>query len=155
MSCARCVRRGIECKYTAEDDNRGTAPKSLVHLLQSRIKMLEEVLWLHSIDVNASIAELRTRGSLLTNGTPESTTPSLASQQVSTETDGALCSHGQLNFDDDGEARYFGSSSGRVELLQSADGKSLRTVVGRAALQNSLKTDVVLNSHRRSTSYTD
>lgn len=136
MSCARCLRRGIECKYTASNDNRGTAPKSLVHLLQSRIKVLEEVLWLHSIDVDTSIAELRTRGSLLTNGLSESTTPSAASQQVGAETDGALCSHGQLNFDDDGEARYFGSSSGRVELLQSAGGMSLGTFFRRIALQN-------------------
>ncbi|KAJ6042995.1 uncharacterized protein N7446_001191 [Penicillium canescens] len=113
-SCGRCLRHGIDCKFTGRDDSRGTAPKSLVMLLQSRIDLLEQVLWLHSIDVDATIAQLRARGDF-GSGT---SLPAQPSPQI-TEPDGALCSKGSFGVGDDGEVSYFGSSSGRVELLHS------------------------------------
>ncbi|OJJ30547.1 hypothetical protein ASPWEDRAFT_164812 [Aspergillus wentii DTO 134E9] len=88
-------------------------------LLQNRIELLEKVLRLHSIDVNASIAQIRAGETSPVGGGP---TASLASQQEQqqqpTELDGALCLEGTPDIDGDGEMRYFGSSSGRVELLQ-------------------------------------
>ncbi|PYI07732.1 hypothetical protein BO78DRAFT_442603, partial [Aspergillus sclerotiicarbonarius CBS 121057] len=69
-------------------------------LLHSRIKLLEQVLWLHSIDIDASVAQLRSRGMQALAATDE----------VCTERDGSL------NVGGDGEARYFGASSGRMEL---------------------------------------
>ncbi|PWY88117.1 hypothetical protein BO94DRAFT_516614 [Aspergillus sclerotioniger CBS 115572] len=101
-SCARCVSRSVECRYTVGANHRGTAPKSLVALLQSRIKLLEQVLLLHSIDLDASVAQLRARG-----------TTSFVADEIATECDGSL------NFGGDGEARYFGASSGRLELQSS------------------------------------
>ncbi|KAI9926789.1 hypothetical protein MW887_003885 [Aspergillus wentii] len=118
-SCARCLSRGTKCQFTPRDNSRGTAPKSLVMLLQNRIELLEKALRLHSIDVNASIAQIRAGETSPVGGGP---TASLASQQEQqqqpTELDGALCLEGTPDMDGDGEMRYFGSSSGRVELLQ-------------------------------------
>ncbi|KAL4862321.1 hypothetical protein BDV12DRAFT_190487 [Aspergillus spectabilis] len=121
--CARCLRHGIECKFTGRDDSRGTAPKSLVILLQSRVELLEQVLWLHSIDVNASIAQLQAGKTPLPggSGTADNRTSSLTAQATpqAPEPDGALCSKETFGVEGDGEVSYFGPSSGRVELLQS------------------------------------
>ncbi|KAL3468849.1 fungal-specific transcription factor domain-containing protein [Aspergillus californicus] len=121
-SCTRCLDRGSECKFTPRDDSRGTAPKSLVLLLQDRIELLEQVLWLHSIDVNASIAQLKAGRTSLHGGaatTSNQATSSTAQQTPqSTEPDGALCLKESFGVEGDGEVSYFGSSSGRVELLQ-------------------------------------
>lgn len=46
--------------YPVEVDYRGSAPRSLVSLLQNRIKLLEEVIRLHSIDLEASLAHIGT-----------------------------------------------------------------------------------------------
>ncbi|KAJ5646002.1 hypothetical protein N7490_002374 [Penicillium lividum] len=53
--------------------------------------------------------------------TATSVAPALSStfKEASAEITDNLCPDGQLDFDDDGEACYFGSSSGRVELLHS------------------------------------
>ncbi|RAH87507.1 hypothetical protein BO86DRAFT_351332 [Aspergillus japonicus CBS 114.51] len=84
--------------------------------LQARIQQLEQVLWLHSIDIDSSIAQLKA-GHL----------PPISSysqqQSRKEEPDGALCANGPYGLNDkDGgeeEVRFFGSSSGRGELLQS------------------------------------
>ncbi|KAJ0424995.1 fungal-specific transcription factor domain-containing protein [Aspergillus carlsbadensis] len=118
-ACQECRRRRAKCKFIGRDDGRGTAPKSLVMLLQSRVELLERVLWFHSIDVDASIAKLQAGGA---NSSGRRTgTGSLAAEppQESNEPDGALCSKEEFGLEDDGEASYFGSSSGRVELLKS------------------------------------
>ncbi|KAJ5578461.1 fungal-specific transcription factor domain-containing protein [Penicillium hispanicum] len=109
--------RGAHCEYTTSD-HRGTAPKSLIDLLQSRINLLEKVLKLHSIDVDASITELKGGEEPLSEG--ESTTSASPSDfdHLCTESTEALYLDGSLGFECDGEARYFGPSSGRAELLQ-------------------------------------
>ncbi|KAL4793229.1 fungal-specific transcription factor domain-containing protein [Aspergillus venezuelensis] len=115
----------IECKFTGRDDSRGTAPKSLVMLLQSRIELLEQVLWLHSIDINASIAQLRGAGSSSLGGprarADRVTTTTCEKTHLSTESDEALCSNEPFDGEGSGEVSYFGCSSGRVELLRSKD----------------------------------
>ncbi|KAF7516744.1 hypothetical protein PCG10_001949 [Penicillium crustosum] len=120
-SCARCLQRGIECVYNTGDENRGTAPRSLVRLLQARIKKLEDILWLHSIDINIPVDH--TDGNdIPVNDKPADLTRSTASHQAHSKFDNPSCTDGHLNFDDHGEAFYFGSSSGRAELLRPTEG---------------------------------
>ncbi|OJK00348.1 hypothetical protein ASPACDRAFT_1855924 [Aspergillus aculeatus ATCC 16872] len=137
-SCARCLNRGMECVFNTRDDSRGTAPKSLVMQLQARIQQLEQVLWLHSIDVDTSIAQLKA-------GHLPSISPSHPQQQSREEEPvGALCANGPFGLSDkDGdeeEVRFFGSSSGRVELLQSTPlhSNSALASLPRASLRSGL-----------------
>jgi hypothetical protein len=87
-------------------------------LLQSRVKLLERVLWFHSIDVDSSIAKLQAGENLLGRQTGNVSLLAEPSQEYH-EPDGALCSKESFGLEDDGEASYFGSTSGRVELLKS------------------------------------
>ncbi|SPO07213.1 uncharacterized protein DNG_09907 [Cephalotrichum gorgonifer] len=120
-SCSRCLDRSIPCVYTTDDDARGTAPKAYVRLLQARVSVLEQILWLHSIDVDSSAAQL-----LEQNAIPTCTAPLTAAGGEPTAFDhlceafeGTLALDEPLNFDRDGEARYFGSTSGRLDLTPS------------------------------------
>ncbi|KAJ5374227.1 fungal-specific transcription factor domain-containing protein [Penicillium concentricum] len=99
--------------------SQSRTPKSLIHLLRSRINMLEQVVWLHSIDIESSIAELRARGKISADGEAlESESHPDFGEPI--EPEETLSMNGSLNFECDGQARYFGSSSGRAELLQYA-----------------------------------
>ncbi|KAL2810250.1 fungal-specific transcription factor domain-containing protein [Aspergillus granulosus] len=118
-SCSRCLDREIDCVYTNAEDQRGTAPKSLVHLLQSRINVLEQILRLHSIDIDASIAELTASGVLPSDGRHGAPTD-LDLEHMCAEFDGALCLDGLVAVDNE-EARFFGLSSGRPELLETTN----------------------------------
>ncbi|RAH66147.1 uncharacterized protein BO66DRAFT_442363 [Aspergillus aculeatinus CBS 121060] len=107
-SCARCLNRGMECVFNTKDDSRGTAPKSLVMQLQARIQQVEQVLWLHSIDVESSIAQLRA-------GHLPSISPSRSQQQSREEEPfGALCANGPFGLHDrvgdEEEVRFFSSN---------------------------------------------
>lgn len=107
----------MECQFAAKDDGRGTAPKSIVLMLKDRVELLERVLWLHSIDVDASIAKLRTeRYSSMTRN--PFTPPESLSQHP--ELDGALWSNSAFDTEGecDGEVQFFGSCSGRMDLLK-------------------------------------
>ncbi|KAH7124330.1 fungal-specific transcription factor domain-containing protein [Dactylonectria macrodidyma] len=121
-TCSRCLGRQLECVYTTEDDGRGTAPKSYVRLLQARISLLEQILWLHSIDIDAEASRLMQQ-----NAVP-ATTASLTAGGSTTMFDqlcyafeGTLALDESLNFDQDGEARYFGPTSGRLAFRTSRD----------------------------------
>lgn len=103
--------------YATEGDNRGTAPKSYVHLLQARINVLEQVLRLHSIDADESIAQLMAMNALpVTDASAAAGASSSTFDQLCTDFEGALCFDESSNFDRDGEARYFGTTSGRLEF---------------------------------------
>lgn len=107
-SCSRCVERSLECRYTGED-GRQPAPKSYVQLLRKRIDVLEKILKIHHINVEDAIARLNnSRGDVYTT--------SLEIDDLSTTLEGALCLDESTNFDRDGEARYFGPTSGRLEF---------------------------------------
>ncbi|KAB8260927.1 hypothetical protein BDV32DRAFT_158596 [Aspergillus pseudonomiae] len=112
-SCSRCLDRQLSCIYTTDDDGRGTAPKAYVRQLQARINILERILWLHSIDVDASAAQLLAQD-VVPNTTSLTTGGSSAFDQLCTAFEGTLYLDDYLNFDSDGEARYFGSASGRT-----------------------------------------
>lgn len=107
----------MTCVYTTEDDGRGTAPKSYVRVLQARISLLEKILWLHSIDVDASAAQLMKQ-----NAVPATTTSlaaggsTAAFDQLCDAFEGTLSLDESQNFDQDGQARYFGPTSGRLDF---------------------------------------
>ncbi|KAI8656447.1 Zn(2)-C6 fungal-type domain-containing protein [Fusarium sp. Ph1] len=122
-TCSRCSGRQLECIYTTEDDGRGMAPKAYVRQLQARIQILEEILRMHSIDIDASAAQLMQR-----NVVPQSSTTDVlatAIDQLCDAVEGALALDESMNFDQDGEARYFGTTSGRLEFRCSDDAQDL------------------------------
>ncbi|KAF7558177.1 hypothetical protein G7Z17_g71 [Cylindrodendrum hubeiense] len=130
-ACSRCLGRDINCVYATEGDNRGTAPKSYVHLLQARINVLEQVLRLHNIDADESVGQLMAMDVLPVTGASAAIGASSAAfDQLCTDFEGALCFDESSNFDRDGEARYFGTTSGRLEFqspqsVESEDSSSL------------------------------
>lgn len=115
--CSRCSGRQLDCVYTTEDDGRGMAPKAYVRQLQARIQILEEILRMHSIDIDASATQL-----MLGNVIPQSSTTDVSAtaiDQLCDAVEGALALDESMNFDRDGEARYFGTTSGRLEFRAS------------------------------------
>lgn len=130
-TCSRCVARSMDCRYAMEPDGRRPASKSYVDLLRNRISLLERVLQSHSISIDSSIAQLVvTDRQHVTNFEDlEVSSPSdlaahsdfPATEEISTVFKGALSLEEPLNFDQDGEVRYFGPSSGRLEF-RSGDG---------------------------------
>ncbi|KAM5352666.1 hypothetical protein ACJ41O_005388 [Fusarium nematophilum] len=116
-ACSRCQSRKIQCEYATDDDNRGTAPKSYVRLLQARIKLLETVLWLHSIDVDGSIAQLSAQNpEPLACLSAAAHASSSAFKELCTDIEGALYTDERSNFESGGEARFFGPASGRLDF---------------------------------------
>ncbi|EXU98238.1 Zn(2)-Cys(6) zinc finger domain protein [Metarhizium robertsii] len=116
-TCSRCNARQIPCVYNTGDDGRGTAQKSYVRLLQGRIALLEKILWLHSIDIHASTAQLIQQN--LVPATIASLTASgstAALDELCDTFEGTLTLDESQNFDQDGEARYFGPASGRLDF---------------------------------------
>ncbi|KAE8148753.1 fungal-specific transcription factor domain-containing protein [Aspergillus avenaceus] len=110
-SCSRCLGREIHCVYTTNDDARGTAPKSYVRLLQARIGILERILAMHSIDVDASAAQLLEQNTALL---PSTNHTGSSLDELCDAFEGTLALDESLNFDCGGEPRYFGSTSGRL-----------------------------------------
>lgn len=124
-SCARCLDRGVRCQYSTAEDGRQPAPKSYVVMLRNRIELLERVLHSHGIDIDASIAQV-----MAESGTPEQEALSSCGNGCSVDDlcltfDGALTLDESLNFDQDGEVRYFGPTSGRLLFRSEANGKAV------------------------------
>lgn len=97
--CSRCHERRLQCTYSTEADGRRPASKSHVELLRSRIDLLERTLRAHSIDIDRDAPNARS-GS-------DSGPPGFS---------GSLSRDASMTFDQDGEARYFGMASGRLEF---------------------------------------
>ncbi|KAJ5630281.1 uncharacterized protein N7484_010381 [Penicillium longicatenatum] len=114
-SCSRCLDRGSRCQYSTAEDGRQPAPKSYVVMLRNRIELLERVLRNHGIDAEASVAELMVEAELFN----QQTDSNHAVDDLCVTFDGALTIDESLNFDQDGEVRYFGPTSGRL-LFQSS-----------------------------------
>jgi hypothetical protein len=93
-------------------------------MLRNRIDLLEQVLQLHCIDINASIAAIkRARHS----DNPAMGTASLVAgdrtlrdssnvDDLCTAFEGIFSLDESLNYEQDGEIRYFGATSGRLEF---------------------------------------
>ena len=96
----------------------------MIYLLKSRVELLEQILWLHSIDIESSIAELRSRRSISPDEQGLDIDAHSISTESSTQLEETLSLNGSLSFECDGETRYFGTSSGRVELLQYSNSES-------------------------------
>lgn len=126
-SCSRCLDRGISCQYSTAEDGRQPAPKSYVVMLRNRIELLEKVLKTHGIDADASVAQLIAEH----EASNQSINPSCVSgcsnvDDLCVTFDGALTLDESLNFDQDGEVRYFGPTSGRLLFRSSANGERLQ-----------------------------
>ncbi|KAK9235283.1 fungal-specific transcription factor domain-containing protein [Lipomyces kononenkoae] len=115
-SCTPCVSRTIDCNYRAEEDGRRPASKAYVELLRNRIDILERTLRSHSIDVDASVTEHASAGHDIKAGTSSSNF-----QELCASFEGALSLDASLNYDDDGELRYYGPASGRLEFPSCDD----------------------------------
>lgn len=87
-------------------------------MLRNRIELLERVLQTHGIDPDATIQ-------LLMENEPDTEcTPACSNvDDLCTTFDGALTLDESLNFDQDGEVRYFGPTSGRLLFRSSSKGK--------------------------------
>ncbi|EFQ33908.1 uncharacterized protein GLRG_09052 [Colletotrichum graminicola M1.001] len=114
-ACEECRRRRAKCD--------GQRP-SYVQLLRNRINLLEAVLQSRSIDVEASVAQLSTTGAapqlpsvinLSASSSDAGLSPS-AFDDLCATFEGALSLDKAVNYDQDGEMRYFGPSSGRLEF---------------------------------------
>ncbi|KAJ5404470.1 hypothetical protein N7509_004341 [Penicillium cosmopolitanum] len=127
-SCSRCLDRGIRCQYSTAEDGRQPAPKAYVVMLRNRIELLERVLHSHGIDPEASVAQLMAEDELSNQHQPTESEWASAGSNCNVEDlcgtfDGALTLDESLNFDQDGEVRYFGPTSGRL-LFRSSENDS-------------------------------
>ncbi|KAJ5781353.1 hypothetical protein N7457_006513 [Penicillium paradoxum] len=119
-SCSRCIDRGVECEYSTAEDGRQPAPKSYVVMLRNRIELLERVLHAHGIDPDAAIQlMIKTDNPGAEPDMKSALAYSKLDDELCTTFDGALTLDESLNFDQDGEVRYFGPTSGRL-LFQSS-----------------------------------
>ncbi|RSM08779.1 hypothetical protein CEP52_004453 [Fusarium oligoseptatum] len=133
-ACSRCSGRQLECVYTTEEDGRGMAPKAYVRQLQARIQILEEILRMHSIDIDASAAQLMQRDVVPQSSTTDVSATAL--DQLCDAVEGALALDESMNFDQDGEARYFGTTSGRLAFRASDDAQDLSPQEHSSPLMN-------------------
>ncbi|KAK9848425.1 hypothetical protein MYU51_016627 [Penicillium brevicompactum] len=120
-SCSRCLDRGVQCEYSTAEDGRQPAPKSYVVMLRTRIGLLERVLHSHGIDPDIAIQAITAKDEpdheLDQEWAPAS---SKIDEDLSATFDGALTLDESLNFDQDGEVRYFGPTSGRLQFRSSS-----------------------------------
>lgn len=146
-ACSRCLSRGQPCQYPGGEDGRKPASKAYVDLLRRRIQALEQILRDHSIDIDASLAALSPRhphladaGSLTTHQEPGDgeTPPDVEALCVAFE--GTLSIDEALNYEDDGEFRYFGPTSGRQHFLSDSipeESQGIDTLQSSATLAGS------------------
>ncbi|KAH6950812.1 fungal-specific transcription factor domain-containing protein [Fusarium avenaceum] len=102
-SCFRCLARGLSCVFSTNVDHRGSAPRSHVSLLQARISLLEKVLQLHEIDIDASIARITEQKAKSEAGLPS---PDVECQKDSQH----------VSYRRDRDEPFFGATSGHLEL---------------------------------------
>jgi hypothetical protein len=91
-------------------------------MLRNRIELLERALQTHGIDPDAAIQQM----SKTENPEPDTDWAPACSNvdDLCPTFDGALTLDESLNFDQDGEVRYFGPTSGRLLFRSSSKGKS-------------------------------
>jgi hypothetical protein len=124
-ACSPCRDRSLSCQYSTSADHRKPAPKAYVQLLRARIDLLEQALRSNLIDVDEAVAQSATdfKSARELGASPsEVATDSSSFEQLCSAFEGALSLDESLTFDQDGQVRYFGPTSGRLEFRQ---GKSL------------------------------
>jgi hypothetical protein len=96
-------------------------------MLRNRIELLEKVLKSHGIDADASVAQLMAEHGSLNQPIDLSHAPGCSNvDDLCVTFDGALTLDESLNFDQDGEVRYFGPTSGRLLFRSSTNGENSR-----------------------------
>ncbi|EAW20573.1 Zn(II)2Cys6 transcription factor [Aspergillus fischeri NRRL 181] len=103
-SCSRCLQWSISCQYSSNEDGRRPASKSYVDLLRQRIQFLEDFLAKRGLDPDAekSLGEDAAEVSYM--------------EALCDQFKGRLALDESLNFDADGEMRFFGPTSGRLQF---------------------------------------
>lgn len=99
--------------------------------MRNRIDALERLLQFHGINADASFGQLMAKSpSALSqnprtgnNPVPTGKAPVSDRQDFNEMFDGALTLDDSLNFDQDGEIRYYGPTSGRLPFRSSPKGK--------------------------------
>ncbi|PYH28104.1 Zn(II)2Cys6 transcription factor [Aspergillus neoniger CBS 115656] len=140
-SCSRCLQWNVSCQYSGTEDGRRPASKSYVLLLRQRIKSLEKLLDQHGINTIDHGSQPPGKGldSFLVNEKIDETCTAMDSLCESLK--GQLSLDESLNFDKDGEMRYFGPTSGRLgfqDLPSSGENREIS--------QHDLQADAALNS---------
>ncbi|CAG8191339.1 unnamed protein product [Penicillium olsonii] len=93
-------------------------------MLRTRIDMLERVLHSHGIDPDVAIQAITANDEPDTKSEEEWSPPTSKVDELCATFDGALTLDESLNFDQDGEVRYFGPTSGRLLFQSSLQGPS-------------------------------
>jgi hypothetical protein len=93
-------------------------------MLRNRIELLERVLHSRGIDPDTAIQLLGQKDSPDREPDAEWAEPCSNVDDLCTTFDGALTLDESLNFDQDGEVRYFGPTSGRLLFRSSSKGES-------------------------------
>ena len=115
----------MRCQYSTAEDGRQPAPKSYVVMLRNRIELLERILRNNGIDADASVAQLMAENNVSKQPTDPGCSASSNMDDLCVTFDGALTLDESLNFDQDGEVRYFGPTSGRLLFRSSLNSKFL------------------------------
>ncbi|KAM0342399.1 hypothetical protein ACHAPU_009586 [Fusarium lateritium] len=119
--CSRCLARGLSCTFSANVDHRGSAPRSYVTLLHTRIHLLEQVLRLHNIDIDASIACITSqKPETLPRGCQPLQPSDLESPKASETAPYCPPPSGDPTYGER-DAPFFGLTSGRLELPERPD----------------------------------
>ncbi|GKZ24711.1 hypothetical protein AbraIFM66951_004123 [Aspergillus brasiliensis] len=110
----RCLQWNVTCQYSGTEDGRRPASKSYVLLLRQRIESLEKLLDQHGINTmdRGSQRPGKNLDSFLANDKLEEACSAMDTLCESLK--GQLSLDESLNFDKDGEMRYFGPTSGRL-----------------------------------------
>ncbi|EEU48974.1 uncharacterized protein NECHADRAFT_75680 [Fusarium vanettenii 77-13-4] len=117
-SRTKCLDRRLTCVFSTEADNRGSAPKSQMQLLQNRVNLLEQTLQVLGISIDvpdgsptSPSASLQGR---ITAAIADHTTP----PALRTASAGSACLRGQdtSRSSGGGQPGFYGSTSGRPEL---------------------------------------
>ncbi|KAL2279954.1 hypothetical protein FJTKL_13094 [Diaporthe vaccinii] len=126
-TCCRCLSRGHACKDSGGEDGRKPASKTYVDLLRRRIQALEQVLRNHAIDIDALLAALSTGHPNLADADLLTATADPGHGETSPDFEalcaafeGALSAEEALNYEGDGEFRYFGPTSGRLQFMSDS-----------------------------------
>lgn len=90
-------------------------------MLRNRIELLERVLKNNGIDVETSVAQLMTEDLAKLSNQAKNGDPSTVEDDLCVTFEGALTLDESLNFDQDGEVRYFGPTSGRLLFRSSGN----------------------------------
>ncbi|KAL4733168.1 fungal-specific transcription factor domain-containing protein [Aspergillus similis] len=101
-ACSRCVHWQTSCQYSTVEDGRRPASKSYVLSLRQKIDSLERLLERHGVDPRKDKEGEQ------------------AIDELTESFEGRLAFEESLNFDKDGELRYFGPTSGRLQFQSSS-----------------------------------